>query len=54
MGVEVFTWGICVGILVKIPDGIAYQYDPEFKKTGFELSPVSLPLLRNQIHTNKN
>ena len=32
MGVEVFTWGICVGILVKIPDGIAYQYDPEFKK----------------------
>jgi len=54
MRVEVFTWGICVGILVKIPDGIAYQYDPEFKKTGLELSPVSLPLLRNQIHTNKN
>ena len=54
MGVEVFTWVICVGILVKIPDGIAYQYDPEFKKTGFELSPVSFPLLRNQIHSNKN
>ena len=54
MGVEVFIWGMRIGVLVKTPDGIAFQYDPEFKKTGLELSPVSLSLLRNQIHSNKN
>ncbi len=54
MGVEVFIWGMRVGVLVKTPDGIAFQYDPEFKKTGLEFSPVSLSLLRNQIHSNKN
>ena len=54
MRVKVFIWGMRIGVLVKTPDGIAFQYDPEFKKTGFELSPISLPLLRNQIHSNKN
>ena len=54
MGVEVFIWGMRIGVLVKTPDGIAFQYDPELKKTELELSPVSLPLLRNQIHSNKD
>jgi len=54
MGVEVFIWGMRVIVLFKTPDGNAFQYDPEFKKTGLELSPVSFSLLRNQIHSNKD
>ena len=53
MGVEVFIWGIRVGVLVKTPDGIAFQYDPEFKKTGLELSPINLPLEGKEIYKNE-
>ena len=44
MGIEVFIWGMRVGVLVRLSDGIAFQYDPEFKKTGLDLSPINLPL----------
>ncbi|MEK9612667.1 MAG: type II toxin-antitoxin system HipA family toxin [Flavobacteriaceae bacterium] len=53
MGIEVFIWGMRVGVLVQQSDGIAFQYDPEFKKTGLNLSPINLPLEGKEIYKNE-
>ena len=53
MGIEVFIWGMRVGVLVQQSDGIAFQYDPEFKKTGLMLSPINLPLEGKEIYKNE-
>ena len=53
MGIEVFIWGMRVGVLVRLSDGIAFQYDPEFKKSGLDLSPITLPLEGKEIYKNE-
>lgn len=53
MGIEVFIWNKRVGALVKTPEGIAFQYDPEFKKLGIELSPINLPFEGKNVFINE-
>ncbi|WP_142783765.1 type II toxin-antitoxin system HipA family toxin [Changchengzhania lutea] len=53
MGIEIFIWNIRVGALVKTPEGIAFEYDPEFVKTGLGLSPINLPLEGKRIYINE-
>jgi len=53
MGIEIFIWNKRVGALVKTSEGIAFQYDPEFKKLGLDLSPINLPLEGNNIFINE-
>lgn len=46
---EVYYHGRRVGILAETPDKrIAFQYDGEWQKNGFSISPFSLPL-RNDV-----
>ena len=45
---EVFCHGKCVGYLAETPDHmIAFQYSDEWIRTGFSISPISLPLNAN-------
>lgn len=38
-------WGIGVGAVAEQPDGnIVFEYEPDFRQSGLELSPVHLPL----------
>lgn len=53
MGVEVYIWDKYVGALVKTSQGIAFQYDPIFRKSGLELSPFNLPLTGKDIFINE-
>lgn len=53
MGIEIFIWNKRVGALVKTPEGIAFQYDPKFKKLGLNLSPINLPLEGKNIFINE-
>ncbi len=53
MGIEIFIWNKRVGVLVKTPEGIAFQYDPEFKKLGLDLSPINLSLEGKNIFINE-
>lgn len=53
MGIEIFIWNKRVGALVKTPEGIAFQYDPEFKKLGLDLSPINLSLEGKNIFINE-
>lgn len=49
---EVRLWGRTVGA-VFLEEGerlAAFQYDPEFVRSGIELAPLKMPL-SNQIHT---
>lgn len=53
MGIEIFIWNKRVGALVKTPEGIAFQYDPEFIKLGLDLSPINLPLEGKNVFINE-
>lgn len=53
MGIEIFIWNKRVGALVKTPEGIAFQYDPEFIKLGIDLSPINLPLEGKNVFINE-
>ena len=53
MGIEIYIWDTFVGALVKTPEGIAFQYDPEFKKLGINLSPVNLPIQGKEVFINE-
>lgn len=53
MGVKVYIWGRYVGALVKTDQGIAFQYDLEFKKSGLNLSPINLPLEGKEVYMNE-
>ena len=53
MGIEVYIWNKYVGALVKTPQGIAFQYDPEFKKSRLNLSPINLPLEGKDVYLNQ-
>lgn len=53
MGIEIFIWNKRVGVLVKTPEGIAFQYDPEFKRLGFDLSPINLSLEGKNVFINE-
>jgi serine/threonine-protein kinase HipA len=53
MGIEVYIWNNLVGALVRTPEGIAFQYDPEFKKMGLNLSPVNLPIDGKEVFVNE-
>ena len=53
MGIEIFIWDIFVGAIVKTPEGIAFQYDPEFKKMGLNLSPINLPIDGKEVFINE-
>lgn len=53
MGIEIFIWKKRVGALVKTPEGIAFQYDPEFKRLGLDLSPINLSLEGKNIFINE-
>jgi len=42
---EVRIWGRTVGGVAELSDGqIVFEYDPDFRTSGLELSPVHLPL----------
>ena len=45
--------GKVVGILSQVEDKIAFQYDEKWVKTGFAVSPISLPLSR-EVYINRN
>ncbi len=53
MGVEIYIWNKYVGALVETPQGIAFQYAPEFKKSKLKLSPINLPLNGKDIYINE-
>lgn len=53
MGIEIYIWNHFVGALVKTPQGIAFQYDPDFKKLGLHLSPINLPLQGKEVYFNE-
>ncbi len=53
MGIEVYIWGKYVGALVRTTQGIAFQYDPEFKKSRLNLSPFNLPLEGKEVYINE-
>ena len=53
MGIEIFIWNKRVGVLVRTPEGIAFQYDPEFKRLGLDLSPINLSLEGKNIFINE-
>ena len=42
--VEVRIWGETVGAVSVIRGGFGFQYTPSWKRTGIELSPLSMPL----------
>ncbi len=45
--VEVWLWGMLVGAVAEAEDGqITFEYDPDFRKRGLEISPFLLPLSR--------
>lgn len=42
---EIRIWGRTVGGVAELPDGaIVFEYDPEFRTSGLEISPIRLPL----------
>lgn len=43
---EVYLWGTRIGIIHKDPDRpyVSFEYDAAFRKSGIELSPISMPL----------
>ncbi len=42
---EVILWGRTLGGVVELDDGaIVFEYDPDFRTSGLEVSPVHLPL----------
>lgn len=53
MGIEVYIWNKYVGALVKTPQGIAFQYSPEFKNSGLELSSINMPLNEKEVYLNE-
>lgn len=53
MGIEIYIWKKYVGALVKTPQGIAFQYDPEFTKSRLNLSPFNLPLEGKDVYINE-
>ncbi len=53
MGVDIYIWNLHVGALVKTQQGIAFQYDPKFKKLGLNLSPLTLPINGKEIYVNE-
>jgi serine/threonine-protein kinase HipA len=43
--VSVFLWGRRVGVIAGMPDGrCAFEYDPDFRRAGPEISPIAMPL----------
>lgn len=42
---EIRIWGRTVGGVAELADGaIVFEYDPEFRKSGLEISPIRLPV----------
>jgi len=54
MGVNLFIWDKFIGALVRTPEGIAFEYDPQFKKSNLNLSPINLPLSGKNIFINES
>ena len=45
--VSVFLWGRRVGVLAHAYDAYSqFEYDPDFRRTGFEIAPLAMPLSR--------
>lgn len=45
---EVRLWGRTVGAVAEEDTGrVIFEYDPEFRRSGLEISPINLPLSRN-------
>lgn len=43
--VSVFLWGRRVGVIAGMQDGkCAFEYDPAFRRSGLEISPIAMPL----------
>ena len=53
MGVNVFIWNKYVGALVRTEQGIAFQYDAQFKKSNLELSPFNLSCTGKEVYINE-
>ena len=52
---EVYYHGKCVGTLAEAPDKrIAFQYNSDWQKMGFSISPLSLPLSNEVYVPRKN
>lgn len=47
MNVQVFLWGTLVGILIESGEGISFEYDKEFLRSGIEICPLMMPLSGN-------
>lgn len=46
--VSVFLWGHRVGVIAGMPDGrCAFEYDPDFRRAGPEISPIAMPLSKS-------
>lgn len=53
MGIEIYIWNTLVGVIAKTQEGIAFQYSPDFKKSGLNLSPVNLPIDGKEVFINE-
>lgn len=54
MEVEAYIFGNKIGTIL-LKDGIVYfEYNKEFKASGFEISPLKLPLSLNGVYTNND
>ena len=49
---QVFLWDRFVGALSESSDGqVAFEYDPDFRSSGLEISPLNLPLSVSGVRT---
>jgi len=53
MTIQVSIWGRSVGVLAKTEQGMVFSYDPDFKRSGLEISPFNLPLDGKDIYLNE-
>ena len=50
---EITLYGYTVGVLSQTPQGVAFEYYPEFKRSGLDISPMQLPLNGKQVFINE-
>lgn len=53
MGIKIYIWNRYVGALVKTKSGVAFEFDPLFRKSGLNLSPINLPLDGKDVYMNE-
>ena len=52
--IKVVMWGLDVGYLAQLRDGtIAFEYAPEFRRGGLDISPIEMPTTTTTTYSSK-